>query len=223
MLADLHAHASPASGDARMAIAELAAAAGALSLDAVALTDHGTGADYALARALLGSRGVVLIPGREVSTPLGHVLVLCTDEAWLAALPPSCPLPLPDSRRRPAALVWAHPAGWRSGGFMVQPDPSRGAEHLHGVEVLNGERLWQADGVTLAAALAADLGLPGCGGSDAHDAGGLGRCLTDIPGAASAEDVIEGIVAAAARPVLGAAWASANGAVYERADLAPYR
>jgi hypothetical protein len=105
---------------------------------------------------------------------------------------------------------------------MVSPDPARGATHLHAVEVLNGERLWQAGGVTLAAELAARLGLPGCGGGDAHDPVAVGRCLTEIPGATSAEDVIEGIVAAAARPVLGAAWASANGAAYERPDLAPY-
>lgn len=76
---------------------------------------------------------------------------------------------------------------------------------------------------TMAAELAGRLGLPGCGGSDAHDTSGIGRCLTEIPGATSAEEVIEGIVAAAARPVLGAAWASANGADYQRADLAPYR
>jgi hypothetical protein len=34
--------------------------------------------------------------------------------------------------------------------------------------------------------------------------------------------MIEGIVAATARPVLGAAWAFANGAACERAYLAPY-
>ena len=223
MLVDLHAHAAPASGDAPMTLAELASAAGVLGLDAVALTDHGGGADYGLACALLAERGVKLVPGREVSTPLGHVLVLATDQEWLAGLPPRCELPLPDARHGPSALVWAHPAGWRVGGLMAPPDPSRGASHVHAVEVLNGERLWQDRGVALAASLCADLGLGACGGSDAHSVDAVGRCLTEIEGAVCAEDAIEGIVAGTTRPVLGAAWAQANGATYERADLAPYR
>ncbi|MGH2783933.1 MAG: PHP domain-containing protein, partial [Actinomycetota bacterium] len=140
MLVDLHVHALPGSGDARMDVAELAREAAVLGLEAVAMTDHGV-ADLAVAGEELAARGVTMIPGREISCDLGHVLVLATDLAWLAALPPRCDLPLSDSRVGPCALVWAHPAGWRLGGAMIPPDPSRGAEHLLGVEVLYGERL----------------------------------------------------------------------------------
>jgi hypothetical protein len=206
-----------------MSVEGLAEAAAALSLDAVAVTDHGRGSDFVAARGALEARGVALVPGREIATELGHVLVLATDQAWLAGLPPRCDLPLPDGRLGPAALVWAHPGGWRVGWTMVPPDPSRGAEHLHGIEVLNGERLHQADGLEVAARLARDLGLAGCGGSDAHDAAGVGRCLTEIAGAAAAAEAIEAIIAGETRPVLGEAWANANQASYERADLALYR
>jgi hypothetical protein len=221
MLVDMHAHASPGSGDARMGIAELAREAEELGLQAIAMTDHGV-ADLGAARDELAARGVTLIPGREVSCDLGHVLVLATDVGWLAGLPPRCPLPLPDSRVGPCALVWAHPAGWRLGGALIPPEPSRGAEHLHGVEVLNGERLHQIDGVRLAEGLAASLGLPGCGGSDAHDARALGRCLTEVPGATDPASFIEGLAAGNARAVLSRRWAEVRGYDYVRSDLTPY-
>ena len=221
MLADIHVHARPASGDARSTVEELADAAAALGLGALALTDHGP-ADLEAAADVLADRGVTLIGGRELVCDLGHVVVLATDSEWLGSLPPRCGFPLPDSRAGPAALIWAHPAGWRSGGTLIPPDPSRGAGHLHGVEVLNGERLHQTGGVELAERLAAELGLPGCGGSDAHDAPALGRCLTEVPGAADARGFIEGLVAGRAAPVLSERWARARGYDYRRLDLIPY-
>src|SRR6266540_6568487 len=112
MRADLHTHATPASGDSRAGVPELADAAQALGLEAVALTDHGP-ADLVAAARAFADRGVALIAGREITCDLGHVVVLATDMEWLSSLPPRCPLPLPDSRRGPAALIWAHPAGWR--------------------------------------------------------------------------------------------------------------
>ena len=221
MLADLHAHALPASSDARGDVEALAAAAEALGLEAIALTDHGP-ADLSEAQRVLAARGVRLIPGREVTCDLGHVLVLATDLEWLGGLPARCPLPLPDSRRGPAALVWARPAGWRTGGTLVPPDPSRGPEHLHGVEVLNGERLHVEEGVRIAGDLASKLDLPECGGSDAHDPAALGPCLTDVEAATDATSFIEGLAAGRARPVLSRRWADARGYDYSRSDLVPY-
>ena len=221
MIVDLHAHAAPASGDARMGVRELAEAAAALGLEAVALTDHGP-ADLASARRVLAKNGIALVPGREVSTPLGHVLVLATDEEWLFGLPPRVSLPLPNSRSGPCALVWAHPAGWRYAGALIPPDPSKGGEHLHAIEALNGERLHQPDGVRLAEEIAENLELPTTGGSDAHDARALGRCLTEVDGAADAASFIEGIAAGGSRAILSRTWADARGYDYARSDLTPY-
>lgn len=222
MLVDLHAHSAPASRDAADPIEPLAAALGALGVDAVALTDHGGGCDYAQASAVLAEYGVLLVPGREIAAPIGHVLVLSTDAEWLAGLPERSALPVPGRPRGPVALVWAHPAGWRVAGAMIAPDASKGASHLHGVEVLNGERLYQPGGVEIASALARDHGLSACGGSDAHRAGSAGRCLTEAAGARTAGEVIEAVREGRVRPVLGRAWAAANDVRYEREDLAAY-
>jgi hypothetical protein len=219
MLVDLHSHARPSSRDSRMSYDDLAASAAGTGVGAIALTDHGPGADFDEAERAFARHGVALVPGREIACALGHVLVLATDRAWLASLPELSQLPLPDSRRGPAALVWAHPAGWRVGGAMVPPNPSRGADHLHGVEVLNGERLWQTDGVRIAGALAAELGLAPCGGSDAHQAGAVGRCLTEARGATDALSFIEALIAGDVRPILSKRWGDANETTYTREDL----
>jgi predicted metal-dependent phosphoesterase TrpH len=222
MLADLHVHAPPASGDAYDSIERVAHACEALGVEAIALTDHGPGCDYASAENVMRTRGITLVPGRELSTPLGHVLVLTTDVEWLVTTPEVSPLPLPSPPSRRFALVWAHPAGWRVAGAMAPPDPSRGAEHVHAIEVLNGERLYQSDGVAIAAQLATSLGKAQTGGSDAHRAHAAGKCLTEVDGADDAQSFIDGIRGGYARPVLWPEWAAAHRMVYERADLVAY-
>ncbi len=222
MLADLHAHALPASKDAYGDVASLAAALQSVGVDAVALTDHSPGCDYTEARAVLAHHGVMLIPGRELNTPLGHVLALATDTEWLTQIPESCALPPPGTPRGPLALVWAHPAGWRVAGALAAPDPSRGGLYLHAVEILNGERLYQPDAVAIAEDLARQLGVAGTGGSDAHRHEGAGRCLTEVVGAADAAGVIEGIRDGQCRPVLGPVWAERHDMRYARDDLRPY-
>jgi len=204
-----------------MSVRELATAAAAVGCDGAALTDHAPGTDFAAAEVTFAEHGVALVPGREVSCDLGHVLVFDTDREWLAALPPRID-DLMVLREHGAALVWAHPAGWRVGGAMVPPDPSRGAGALHGVEVLNGERLHQDGGVRVAAELAQRFGLASCGGSDAHAPGAVGRCLTEAPGAADPLSFIASLVAGRVRPVLSRRWGDANGAEYRRADLLEY-
>lgn len=222
MLADLHSHAAPASRDATDPIEALAAAIAPLGVDALALTDHGPGCDYAAAEAALKRAGMALIPGRELTTPIGHVLALTTDTEWLSALPERCGLPLPGGAHGPLALVWAHPAGWRVAGATIAPDPSRGAEHVDAVEVLNGERLWQLDAIATAEALARDLGAGTTGGSDAHRAGAAGRCLTVVDGARDAAEFIEAVRAGRSRPLLGRGWAERHDHRYARDDLRPY-
>lgn len=163
----------------------------------------------------------MFVPGRELSTPLGHVLVLTTDVEWLATRPEQSSLPVGDPPRSPYALVWAHPAGWRVAGALAAPDPSRGAEHVDAVEVLNGERLYQQDGVAMAESLAAALGKGSTGGSDAHRSVAAGKCLTRVEGA-TPEDVVEAVRSGSCAPVLGPGWAELHGMRYERDDLRPY-
>ena len=204
-----------------MTVHELAAAAAACGCDAVALTDHAPGTDFTAAEAALAEHGVALVPGREVSCDLGHALVFHPDRVWLAGLPARVN-DLSRLRERGAVLVWAHPAGWRVGGAMIPPDPSRGAGVLHGVEILNGERLYQDGGVRAAAEIAGRFGLASCGGSDAHDPTAVGRCVTEAADATDPLSFIASLAAGRARPVLSRRWGEMNGADYRRADLVEY-
>jgi hypothetical protein len=221
VIVDTHLHALPASGDSRMSVDMLADACVAMGVDAVALTDHGPGTDFASVASALEAHGIAFVPGREVDTPLGHVIVLSLETEWLASLPYRLELPLTPPRG-PMACIWAHPTGWRVAGAMIPPQPHRGAEHVHGVEVLNGERLYQDGGVAAAVALAEELRAAHCGGSDAHDPAAVGRCLTEAPGASDALSFIEAVIAGEVRPVLSRRWATANGMEYRRGDLIGY-
>lgn len=221
MIVDLHTHATPASGDSQMTIDVVVETCVQMGVEAIAVTDHGPGTDFAQARAVCAAKGVAFVPGREVGCALGHVIVLATDGDWLAALPYRVELPIAPPGG-PVAMIWAHPTGWRVAGAMIAPRPDRGAEHVHGVEVLNGERLYQDGGVASAVALAEQLGAAQCGGSDAHDPGAVGRCLTEAPGATDALSFIEAVIAGEVRPVLSRRWAEANGMEYRRQDLVAY-
>jgi hypothetical protein len=79
--------------------------------------------------------------------------------------------------------------------------------------------LYQDGGVATARDLAKRLGLAACGGSDAHDAVAVGRCLTQAPGATDPLSFIASLVAGTVRPVLSRRWGDAHGMEYRRADL----
>ena len=76
---DLHIH-SNASADGHCPVEKILETAKARGLDAVAITDHDTTAGAV--RALSLETGVLVIPGIEVSTKDGHVLVLGTTKEY---------------------------------------------------------------------------------------------------------------------------------------------
>lgn len=67
---DLHTHSSVSDGTERPA--ELVRAATAAGLDVVALTDHDTTAGWAEAGTAAAEQPIVLVPGLELSTRVGH-------------------------------------------------------------------------------------------------------------------------------------------------------
>ena len=223
MIIDLHNHAQPCSSDSSVSVEHLASEAAALGVDAIALTDHGGGGNFDLARSIAERHGLLFVPGREIVCALGHALVLTTDTEYLRDLEERCGLPLPVGARADVAVVWAHPAGWRVAGAMIAPDPQMPEARLvHAVEVLNGTRLWQLGGVEIAAGIAESMHVGATGGSDAHAAGATGRCLTRVEGARDAADVIEAIRSGKTQAVLGSGWARKHAHTYERPDLVPY-
>ncbi len=167
---DLHVHSSH-SPDGRSDVDQLVAGLASRGLDGFALTDHNSVAGHRRLAELARERPELrLVPGVEVSTREGHLLLLGVSEA-----PPA---------RRPIdeTIEWAR----AHGGVPVPSHPFR---RVHGVggeiasrakvpalEVLNGHNGSRTN--ARAAAIAAQRGLGATGGSDAHHADELGRAWT---------------------------------------------
>jgi predicted metal-dependent phosphoesterase TrpH len=167
---DLHVH-SRHSPDSTESIEAILAQASESGLRGLALTDHNSVAGHAELRALAPRwPGLLLLPGVEVSTREGHMLVLGVDEA-----PP---------RNRPIDEI----IDWASSRHAV-PVLAHPFRRVHGVggavtarvevpaiEVRNGHNGARANRRAEAARAARHLG--GTGGSDAHRALEVGRCAT---------------------------------------------
>jgi len=101
-----------------------------------------------------------------------------------------------------AAVVWVHPGagGGRSGSPYYSGLERQVAEIVHAVEVFNGS--WLGDRyVQIAEHIAAQLGVARTAGSDAHQAGHLMRCYTEVPDAVrSTADLVTVIRARAIVP-----------------------
>ncbi len=159
MLIDMHTHTSVFSTDSNLLPHESLARAADRGLDGVVLTEHDVIWAADRAARLAEQVGILVLPGIEVTTELGHVLVYGLTE----------PFPrITDSKRlrdycdeRDALMYLAHPA--RDPGLRV---PREAMELFDGVEGLNG-----CDG-PLQNQSASSRGrtrpLPPIGGSDSH-------------------------------------------------------
>lgn len=170
--ADLHVHTS-ASDDGRSDLNALARAAKERGLDAIAITDHNlcTHCPESIA-------GVLLIPGCEISTPIGHITGLFLESP--VDLESLGPLPAPEAavaaiRSAGGAAVLAHPFQ-RSGAheelFSFDMDGIETANARADMKVSNANEK--------AAAFARNRNLPQIGGSDAHDQAEVGNAYTRL-------------------------------------------
>ncbi|HXY47150.1 MAG TPA: CehA/McbA family metallohydrolase [Thermoplasmata archaeon] len=183
---DLHVH-SAHSPDSRLTLDEIAARLPYVGLKGFAITDHNSVTAH---RELSGLRdrfpGLLVVPGVEVSTREGHLLVYGISE-----LPPA---------RRPIdeTLEWAK----SHGGISVLAHPLR---LVHGVgrkiataapvtalETVNGHT--SAVGNAKAELTAAQRHVGTTGGSDVHELSDLGRAYTEFsPDISSVEGLLEAI------------------------------
>jgi predicted metal-dependent phosphoesterase TrpH len=190
--ADLHIHSTHSDGTADVPAILAHAAASGLRL--IAVTDHDTLAGAHEAAALAPDYGIEVVKGEEVSTAEGHMLALFIEDELPAG--------------RPAAETIA--AAHAQGGLCIAAHPydrsvpSLGAHglrtrygsewQLDGIEALNAGVIWTQRGCNCAAQLlAAELGLPTIGGSDAHSLATIGQAYTVFPGS-SASDLYRAIV-----------------------------
>ena len=193
-----------------------------LELDGVAVTEHSAW-DAEPLISVMEKEGLVMLPSREVSCAGLHVLVITSDQRLVNNLGSAV---TPDQLAIPGiACIWAHPAFLGGSGVhpLTIPPPGEVETVLHAVEVLNGQRLHMASGISRALETAEMLNLPGTGGSDAHRARDIGRCFTEIGCEADGgpAGIIEAIRTGRVRPVLSKIWADLNAYDY-RSDLAVF-
>jgi predicted metal-dependent phosphoesterase TrpH len=170
---DLHVH-TRASPDSSLRVEEAIEEALVQGLSGLAITDHNTTKALHRAREVLSDhREFLLIPGQEVSTPEGHLLVYGIEDP----LPRDVPVRdlLDQVRDRGGVSVIAHPFRWVHGMGRERASTLP----VQGLEAMNGRNAEIAN--AKAALLAARRGVSATGGSDAHERSGMGRCLTEIP------------------------------------------
>ncbi len=182
---DLHVH-STHSGDSLIPVGTLLTTIKHfLPLDGVAITDHDSTYVAKLARNLTKRYGVLLIPGVEVSTNEGHLLVLGVEEV---PKPPISAFELADlAREAGGVVIAAHPCDRRREGI----GDLLGELKVDCIEVINARSPKRAN--EMARMLARSLGLPGVGGSDAHTLVEVGRAFTLINSEPDIDEILNAL------------------------------
>jgi len=182
MNVDLHTHTYPASDCSHISFRDYIAWCAEHDVEAVALTNHGDIADNLKLEPALAAEGVLLVHGVEISTLFGDFIVFSADTDYLSTFADVQDAPRAGEIADDAAVVWVHPAagGGRSGSAYYPGLERMVAGVVDAVEVYNGN--WLAERyVTTAEQIAAQLGAARTGGSDAHEAGQLMVCYTELP------------------------------------------
>lgn len=184
MKLDLHVH-TKYSPDAFMSPKAAVEAAKRIGLDGIAITDHDSIEAHRHTRYL---RGILVIPGVEVSSNEGHILGLNVSE---------------DIRPRLSAaetIEKIHDAG----GVAIAPHPyfkrsSVGSGAIarlkfDAIETVNSSTFPFFLAKRLSSRLASRLGLPVTGGSDSHFPATLGFAYTIVDvSSASIDDILDAI------------------------------
>jgi len=208
-LIDLHTHTKPLSHDSFLAPDDLVDAARRSGLDGVCLTEHDFFWDHATAAELGKRHDFLVIPGVEVNTEFGHILVFGLDRFvfGMHRLRELTPL----VRGAGGAMVFAHPyrrqlpfelkhAGdWTDA--LTRAMANEAHDHVDAIEAYNGRGTGRENDFSEEIRLRAEL--PGTAGSDSHQASDVGACATEfereITGLA---DLIAELKAGRCRPVV---------------------
>jgi len=156
-----------------------------------AVTDHDTTEGLSVTRQLASAYpDILIIPGVEISTPQGDLLVLGTEET--PPQPWTAEGVVDFARDRDCVSVVAHP--YREYGMG---DLARNYK-VDAIEVLNGVASPSAN--KLAQDLAKLMGLPGLAGSDAHQPSELYTVYTEVQASLDIDEILKalkkGLVAA---------------------------
>jgi predicted metal-dependent phosphoesterase TrpH len=171
MLIDLHTHTRIHSPCSALTPEALVRAAKERGLDGVCITEHDAIWPLDEITALAASMDFVVLRGMEVTTEVGHVLVFGLErhDPSMAVLDTLHRI----VRAEGALMYLAHPS--RRYGALPPADLSA---YFDSVEAQNGtEGILQNDAASLTAA---NMRLPGIGGSDSHSVREVGICATEF-------------------------------------------
>jgi predicted metal-dependent phosphoesterase TrpH len=156
----------------------------ASGINAIAVTDHDTMEGYRRLKHNHAFKNFLVIPGIEVTTDFGDIIVLGLEEP-------------PISKDASLLIDLAH----RSGGLIVAPHPFDGSRVSLGercgmlrvdlIETANGK--CRGNSNSQAKGFSAVLGLPGIGGSDAHEWGHIGTVVNVLECEKNLDSVLEGM------------------------------
>jgi predicted metal-dependent phosphoesterase TrpH len=153
-------------------------------IKAVAITDHNTIEGYYKAQELASAyKDILIIPGVEVSTIYGDLIVLGAAE--LPPKPWTVENVIDFARKREALTIAAHP--YRAHGLG---DLTKNYD-VDAIEVLNGVSLPNVN--KMAENLAKEMGLPGVAGSDAHQTNELWTAYTEVQASSDIEEILKAI------------------------------
>lgn len=196
MFVDTHLHEDRYSPDSFAPFPACIERARSLGLDALCITDHDNNEIRQEARRLSQELGYLLIPGCEILTYEGDIVVFGVDD-------------LPLDRRLHAAelLDYVH----ENGGVGISAHPFRRNKRglgdyirtlpLDGAEGFNSHTDFQYN--LQACRVAGEVGLPIFGASDAHHVEDVGRYATYLPGEIHTEaEFVAAVRAGGARPAI---------------------
>lgn len=154
------------------------------SIKVAAVTDHDSVQGIQTVRALAKPYpDILIIPGVEISTPQGDIVILGTEE--LPPKPWSVESIVKFAKANNFVSVAAHP--FREWGLGEAARTS----NVDAIEVLNGGSLYSAN--KQAHDLAVELNLPGVAGSDSHKPSELFSVYTEVQAGLDLDEILRAV------------------------------
>jgi predicted metal-dependent phosphoesterase TrpH len=203
---DLHTHSAPASPCSFIPVNQLIKEAQQIGLDGICLTDHNYIWDRNTVEELRQKHGFLILRGNEITTDQGDMLVFGMDRDVQGIIR------IEDLKKETlksgGVIIAAHPFrgflafGVEQLGLTPEKAMQRSLfKYVDAVEILNSKVTEIENRLTRK--VAAGLGLPGTGGSDAHDVGEVGIYATRFTDNISNEaDLVKAIKDGKCAPVV---------------------
>lgn len=186
MLIDLHTHTHPLSHDSLLSSDDLLVAAKEAGLDGVCLTEHDFFWEHAKADELSQRHNFLVIPGIEVNTESGHILVFGLKSFVYGMHRMSELADLVENAG--GVMIAAHPYRrqlpfeLRDGGDWTEALERAAANpaysRVRAIEAHNGRGSDREN--AFAREICDRLSLPAAAGSDSHEPKDVGRCATQF-------------------------------------------